>query len=227
MKALVLFSGGIDSTTCLALAVNKFGNDNVVALSVFYGQKHIKEIESAKKITEFYNVKHISIDLGEIFKYSDCCLLKGRSEIFHESYQKQLEKSEGKPVTTYVPFRNGLFLSAAASVAISNDCDFLYYGAHADDACGNAYPDTSIAFNNAIAEAIYLGSGKKVKVIAPFICFSKHDVVKCGLGLNAPYHLTWSCYEGNDKACGVCATCIDRKKAFESNGEVDPIEYEV
>ncbi len=227
MKALVLFSGGVDSTTCLSMAVKKYGCDNVIALSISYGQKHVREIEAAKRISIYYRVKLISLDLGEIFKNSHCSLLEGRSDIPHEEYYKQLEKTNGNPVSTYVPFRNGLFLSAAASVALANDCEEIYYGAHADDAAGNAYPDTSIPFNHAINEAIYLGSGNKVKVIAPFIRLEKKDIVKCGLELKVPYQYTWSCYEGKEKACGVCATCRDRKKAFLENNIIDPIAYEV
>lgn len=227
MKALVLFSGGLDSTTCLAMAIEKYGKENVMALSVFYGQKHHKEIEAANRIAEYYHIKRKELDLSEIFKDSDCSLLEGRKNIPHEEYQTQLKKTNGNPVSTYVPFRNGLFLSVAASVAIANQCEVIYYGAHADDAAGNAYPDTSVHFHEAIREAIYLGSGKKVDVVAPFIEWCKKDVVAYGLKLGVPYQWTWSCYEGQDKACGVCGTCRDRKKAFLLNGLKDPIEYEV
>lgn len=223
MKALVLFSGGIDSTTCLAIAVNKYGKENVIALSIFYGQKHSKETEASKKIAEYYGVQRIELDLSLIFKYSDCSLLAGSDkEIPHESYAKQLEKTNGSPVSTYVPFRNGLFLSSAASIALSKDCSVIYYGAHADDAAGNAYPDCSAVFNDAMNKAIYEGSGKQLKIEAPFVGMTKAEVIKTGLDLNAPYHLTWSCYEGGDKPCGVCGTCIDRQKAFAANGIEDP-----
>ena len=134
MKALVLFSGGVDSTTCLGMAIDKYGKDNVIALSISYGQKHTKEIEASNKIVEYYGVEHISLDLEKIFEYSDCSLLSHSDvDIPKESYAKQLEKTDGKPVSTYVPFRNGLFLSTAASIALSKDCGVIYYGAHADD----------------------------------------------------------------------------------------------
>jgi 7-cyano-7-deazaguanine synthase len=110
----------------------------------------------------------------------------------------------------------------AASIAISKDCQIIYYGAHSDDAAGNAYPDCSDAFNNAINDAIYIGSGEQLKVEAPFVNMNKAQVVKKGLELNVPYHLTWSCYEGMDKPCGKCGTCIDRQKAFAENGVEDP-----
>lgn len=224
MRALVLSSGGVDSTTCLGMAVEKFGAGNVVSLSVSYGQKHTKELEAAGKVAEFYGVEHISIDLGLIFKYSNCSLLShSDEEIPHESYARQLEKTDGNPVSTYVPFRNGLFLSTAASIALSKNCDVIYYGAHADDAAGNAYPDCSETFNNAINQAIYEGSGKKLHIEAPLVTWNKAAVVKKGLELKVPYELTWSCYEGGDKPCMQCGTCIDRMKAFELNGVKDPI----
>lgn len=223
MKALVLFSGGVDSTTCLGLAIDKYGKENVVALSVSYGQKHTKEIECSRKIAEYYGVEHIYLDLAKIFEYSDCSLLEhSEREIPKESYAEQIEKGDGKPVSTYVPFRNGLFLSSAASIALSKDCDVIYYGAHSDDAAGNAYPDCSDAFNKAMGDAIYIGSGNQLRIEAPFVNMTKAEVVKTGLALKVPYELTWSCYEGKERPCGVCGTCLDRAKAFELNGVKDP-----
>lgn len=223
MRALVLFSGGIDSTTCLAMAAEKYGSENVTALSVFYGQKHKKEIESARKIAEYYNVELLTLDLGKIFSFSSCSLLEGSDEeIPLESYAEQLKKTGGEPVSTYVPFRNGLFLSSAASIALSKDCSVIYYGAHSDDAAGNAYPDCSSEFNDAINRAIYLGSGNQLTVEAPFVNLTKADVVRKGIELKVPYELTWSCYVGNEKPCGKCGTCLDRQKAFEMNGISDP-----
>lgn len=223
MKALVLCSGGIDSTTCLALAVKEYGKENVYTLSISYGQKHTKEIESAKAVSEYYGVELMELDLSKMFEYSNCSLLShSKNQIPMESYAEQLTKTNGTPVSTYVPFRNGLFLSSAASIALSKGCSVIYYGAHSDDAAGSAYPDCSSTFNNAINTAIYEGSGKQLTVKAPFINISKADVVKIGLELNAPYHLTWSCYVGKDKPCGTCGTCIDRQAAFDKNGVKDP-----
>ena len=224
MRVLVLFSGGVDSTTALALAINQYGHENVVALSISYGQKHDKEIQAANQIAKYYQVEHIFLDLAKIFEYSDCSLLNHSSkEIPHETYAKQLSKTDGKPVTTYVPFRNGLFLSSAASIALSKNCNLIYYGAHKDDAAGNAYPDCSEIFNNAMNQAIYEGSGHQLQIEAPFVNKSKADIVKIGLDLNVPYHLTWSCYEGNDKPCGKCGTCLDRQEAFLKNGVIDAL----
>lgn len=223
MKALVLLSGGVDSATCLALAVEKYGADNVLALSVYYGQTHGKELQAAQKIAGYYKVGLKRLDLSVIFQGSDCSLLSGSArDIPRQSYAEQLKNTDGKPVSTYVPFRNGLFLSAAASVALSNGCDIIYYGAHSDDAAGNAYPDCSEKFNAAMGEAIYTGSGGQLKILAPFVKQNKAQVVKKGLELGVPYKYTWSCYEGKEKPCGVCGTCRDRAAAFAANGAEDP-----
>ncbi|WP_294240152.1 7-cyano-7-deazaguanine synthase QueC [Pseudobutyrivibrio sp.] len=227
MKALVLVSGGVDSTTCLGMAVKEYGHENVVGLSIFYGQRHDKEIKAADAVCDFYKVEHITLDLSTMFQFSDCPLLQhSDGEIPEESYAEQLSKTDGKPVSTYVPFRNGLFLSSASAIALSKGCSKIYYGAHSDDAAGNAYPDCSEAFNKAMNTAIYEGSGKQLEIVAPFISLNKSQVVKKGLEIGVPYELTWSCYEGHEKACGKCGTCIDRKAAFELNGVKDPIEYE-
>lgn len=223
MKAMVLLSGGLDSTTCLALAIEKYGAENVLALSISYGQKHSKETEAAQNVADYYNIKLLTLDLAEIFAGSDCSLLNGSTDdIPLESYAEQLKKTDGKPVSTYVPFRNGLFLSSAASIALSNGCEVIYYGAHSDDAAGNAYPDCSSEFNEAMSRAIYLGSGNQLRIVAPFVSKTKADVVKEGLRLSAPYHLTWSCYVGGEKPCGKCGTCIDRAAAFAANNVADP-----
>ena len=223
MKALVLSSGGVDSATCMAIAVEKYGSQNVIALSIYYGQKHDKEIEAAKKIAKHYDAEYMELDLTTIFSYSNCSLLKHSTEdIPEESYAKQLDSSDGKPVSTYVPFRNGLFLSTAASIALAKGCDVIYYGAHADDAAGNAYPDCSAEFQSAISQAVFIGSGKQLRIEAPFVGKTKAEVVRRGIELKVPYELTWSCYEGGEKPCGVCGTCIDRAEAFRLNGIKDP-----
>lgn len=223
-KALVLCSGGVDSTTLLAMAVDKYGAQNVYALSISYGQKHVKEIESAKKVASFYGVQQRFLDLAAIFADSDCSLLSHSDEdVPQESYADQLQNSGGAPVSTYVPFRNGLFLSSAASMALSLGCSVLYYGAHHDDWAGNAYPDCSQEFVTAMNAAIVEGTGGELHMEAPFVLWSKADIVKHGLELGVPYELTWSCYEGGDAPCGTCGTCIDRQRAFELNGVKDPL----
>ena len=224
MRALVLYSGGVDSTTLLAMAVDRYGSDNVVALSISYGQRHEKELKAARDVARYYHVEQRFLDLAAIFADSSCSLLAhSEKDIPKESYAEQLEQADTKLVSTYVPFRNGLFLSSAASMALSLECSVLYYGAHHDDWAGNAYPDCSREFVAAMNNAIMEGTGGELHMEAPFVEWSKADSVKKGLELNVPYELTWSCYEGGDKPCGVCATCIDRKRAFELNGSVDPL----
>ncbi len=223
MKALVLFSGGVDSTTCLGLAVEKYGAAEVLALSVFYGQTHDKELAAAEKIGEYYGVTVKKLNLALVFADSNCALLSGSAnEIPKESYADQLAHTEGKPVSTYVPFRNGLFLASASSIALSHGCEVIYYGAHSDDAAGNAYPDCSDAFNAAMNRAVYLGSGQQLRIEAPFVKMNKAQIIKKGLIIGIPYGLTWSCYEGGEMPCGVCGTCRDRAAAFAANGIEDP-----
>lgn len=226
MKALVLSSGGVDSTTCVGFAVNELGKENVSTVSVFYGQKHSKELEFARKVAEYYGVKHYELDLSNIFKFSNCPLLKNSTkEIVHKSYAQQIEENGEGMVETYVPFRNGLMLSAVASLACSiyeNEDVEIYLGAHADDAAGEAYADCSPQFSVAMEEAIRIGTYGKVEVVTPFVLLTKAEVVRIGLDLGVPYELTWSCYEGGEQPCGTCGTCIDRAKAFELNGVEDP-----
>lgn len=226
MKKIVLLSGGVDSTTCLAVALQDCEPEDVLAVNMYYGQKHQREIASARRIAAYYGVEIMELDLSAIFAKSDCSLLIGSNNaIPHESYAEQQRETGGGPVSTYVPFRNGLMLSAAASIAVSVNASQIYYGAHADDAAGNAYPDCSKPFTEAMNRAIYEGTGGQVNIIAPFVTFNKSDVVKKGLELSVPYGMTWSCYEGRERPCGKCGTCIDRIKAFEANGQKDPLQY--
>lgn len=230
-KSVILSSGGVDSSTAVSMAIDEFGAENVVTVSVSYGQRHSRELECAAKIANYYNVRHEVIDLSEIFKYSNCSLLSHSTETIPEgSYAEQINKSETGVVSTYVPFRNGLMLSAVASLGLSlfpNDEVYIYLGAHADDAAGNAYPDCSEEFTSTIAKAIDLGTDHQVEVRTPLVNMNKAEVVKTGLRLRTPYHLTTSCYNGSECACANCGTCIDRINAFRSNNVIDPIKYSV
>jgi len=230
-KAVVLSSGGVDSTTCLGLAVKTFNNENVISVSILYNQRHSKELKCAEKIAEYYGVKHYVLDLSEVFKYNTSCTLLQNSEeeIPEGSYEDQQKESKDGIVSSYVPFRNGFMLSAVASFAMSiypDDIIQIYLGNHADDAAGNAYPDCSEEFTSLMNRAIYEGSGHKCLLESPFVNKNKTQVVAEGLKLKVPFELTTSCYNGNEKACGRCGTCVDRIKAFRENGVVDPIEYE-
>lgn len=227
-KAIVLNSGGVDSTTCVSLAIKEFGAENVTTVSVFYGQRHSKELECAEKVAKYYGIKHKLIDLSNtgIMDDSNCPLLAGsKNEIPKHSYAEQIEQNGEGMVSTYVPFRNGLLLASVAALAMSvypNDDVDIYLGAHADDAAGQAYADCSKDFTDAIGNAISIGTYNKVHLVSPFVNLNKAEVVKVGIELKTPYELTWSCYEGGEKPCGVCGTCIDRKIAFKLNGIKDP-----
>lgn len=231
MKALVLSSGGIDSTTCVGIAVKEYGNENVITASLYYGQKHDKELQCAKKIADYYKVKHIEEDISNIMKYANqvCTLIKGGNDIQHKSYEDQIKVNEDGRVDTYVPFRNGLLLSIATAYADSlfpNEKVKIFYGAHSDDNVGSAYADCSPEFSEAMDKAINIGTYKRISIERPLINMNKAEVIKTGLELQVPYELTWSCYEGKEKQCGKCGTCIDRKRAFELNNIDDPVGYE-
>ena len=228
-KAVVLSSGGLDSTTCVGLAVKDFGKENVTTVSVLYGQRHTKELACAKKVADYYGVNHVLLDLSNVFRFSKCSLmLNSGKDISHKSYAEQIAERKDGTVETYVPFRNGLMLSAVASYAMSisegNEVEILI-GAHADDAAGNAYPDCSLEFIENMNNAIYIGTYGKVAVRAPFVNVNKSDIVSYGLYHKVPYELTWSCYEGGKEACGKCGTCRDRLDAFKFNKATDPIKY--
>lgn len=229
-KVVVLSSGGLDSTTCVGIAVDKVGYENVSTVSIFYGQRHEKELQAAQKVAEYYNVPHYEVDLSSVMQFSNCNLLaKNDDTIPNKSYAQQIEENGEGRVSTYVPFRNGLLLSAAASVADSlypGEEVVIYYGAHADDAAGEAYADCSPEFADAMNKAINIGTYRKITVEGPLVNMNKAEVVRTGLKLHVPYQLTWSCYHGGNKACGRCATCIDRLAAFKANEASDPIEYE-
>lgn len=232
--AVVLSSGGLDSTTVLGLAVKRFGAENVVSVSTYYGQKHDVELKCARDVSEYYHVKHLELDLSEIFKFSNCPLLdKSTEKIEHLSYAEQIERDGEGMVRTYVPFRNGLLLSTVASVAMSlledsaNDEALIMIGAHGDDSAGEAYADCSVEFIESMNKAIKIGTYNKVSVSAPFVKRTKADIVATGLELKVPYELTHSCYEGERPCCGTCGTCIDRINAFKKNNAVDPVPYKI
>ncbi|WP_301003239.1 7-cyano-7-deazaguanine synthase QueC [uncultured Duncaniella sp.] len=224
MKSIVLSSGGVDSTTCLTAALLEQVPEDVISVSVNYGQKHDKELKCAEEVALHYNVKHQVLDLSSVFAQSNCALLKtSTDEVKHTSYEAQL--AEGH-INTYVPFRNGVMLSCLAAFAMSLFPDEeieLWIGVHKDDAAGRAYADCSETFISCMRDAIYEGTYDKVRIRAPFVQANKASIVKFGLAHGTPYELTWSCYEGGEEPCGTCGTCRDRIAAFEANGITDPI----
>lgn len=223
MKAVVLLSGGLDSTVTLAQAVKNHHGD-VGAISFTYGQKHVApELAAAVRIAEMYSVHHKIISLDASLFTGAGSALMGETKMPELSYE-QLRNAEG-PSPTYVPFRNANLISQAVAFALSRGAEFVYYGAHAEDARNFAYPDCTPEFNGALAAAIYIGTYHKVRLVTPLQNFSKAGVVSLGVHLRVPLHLTWSCYNGGDIQCGKCPTCIGRKEAFKSAGYNDSTVY--
>lgn len=216
-SALVLHSGGLDSSVCLAEAIAEHGAANVKSLGIDYGQRHVKELEFAQALCDYYGVAREIVKLPRI---EGVMLTDTNIEIPNISYDEIQGISP-----TYVPFRNGLMLSVIASHAQHHGFDFIYYGAHAEDAQNWAYPDCTPEFNGAMANAIFIGTYQKTRLITPLQWSKKFEIVQKGARLEVPFNLTWSCYKGEEKHCGVCPTCRARKQAFDLAGVVDPTDY--
>lgn len=230
MNALIVLSGGLDSTVALAEAFEQNHQDasQVGAVSFIYGQKHTKEIQAAKKVTLCYGLQsHRIIELPQIFGGTDSVLMaENELEMPRVSYE-DMEDSDVGVSPTYVPYRNGNFLSMATTVALVEGASEVWAGMHAEDAHNWAYPDCTPEFLGAMAGAIYVGSYHKVRLITPHMWRTKADVVAKGIELDAPFDLTWSCYDGEELACGTCPTCVGRIQAFMSNGVQDSVEYQI
>lgn len=233
MEDIVLLSGGMDSATCLAEMIHEHGKENIIAVGFNYGQKHSVEHEYSKKIADYFGVKLINLDIDrKTFTGSKSALLAQNADIniAHKSYTEMKQENGNGPVDTYIPFRNGLMLAQAASLAFSLGAKRVVYGAQKNDFAGDAYPDCSPEFYRSMNDAIYYGTGKKVKLYAPVLDTDKAGVVERGAKLHVPFKLTRSCYEGGDKdgrSCGECATCQDRIRAFKKNQLIDPIPYQI
>jgi len=222
MKAVALLSGGLDSTTALAIAIS-MGYD-VYPITFLYGQRHKKEIESAKKVSKHYGLKlkTIKIDLKSI---GGSALTDNFSVPLRENYD---EIGTEIPIT-YVPARNTIFLSIALSYAETIGAEKIFIGVNALDYSGypDCRPEYIEEFNKLSKLATKVGvEGKPIQIVAPLINMTKGEIIKKGLDLKVPYELTWSCYRGEEKACGRCDSCILRLKGFMDASSVDPIEYE-
>lgn len=217
-KAVVLLSGGLDSSTVLAMCRRLYDSDDICAMAFDYGQKHAVEEKAARMVAAFYGVS---------FFVSDIHLPKGDSVLMHhEAEMPMVSYDEIEGVSpTYVPFRNGTMLSHATAFALDWGAETVWAGMHAEDAQGWAYPDCSAEFIGAMQNAIYVGTYHKVRLLAPFTYSTKSDIVAQGIRLGVPYHLTHSCYEGELIACGRCPTCQSRLQAFKLNCLEDPIQY--
>ena len=219
-KAVVLLSGGLDSTTTLAQALDE--GLEVFPISFRYGQRHDRELRSATEICEHYGVKHTIIDID--MSSFESALTKSDIDVPQD---REGNLDEEIPVT-YVPARNIIFLSIAAGLCESVGADRIYIGANVVDYSGypDCRPEFFDAFENMLAKGTKAGvDGKAIRIATPILHMSKAEIVKTAKELNVPLHLTWSCYEGDDKACGRCDSCILRLKGFEEAGYEDDIGY--
>ena len=218
MKAVVLFSGGLDSTVLVYDLLNE-GAD-LKLLSIDYGQRHEKELKSSSEIAESLGLEH------EILRLPMLNNLLGGSALTDPSISlPEGHYAEDSMKATVVPNRNMILLSLAAGHAISLQFDTVAYAAHAGD--HTIYPDCRPEFATAMDQALKLCDWNTVSLYRPFVQLSKHDLIRKGKELGVPFEKTWSCYAGNDKHCGKCGTCVERKEAFELVGLLDPTEYKV
>lgn len=220
-RAVSLLSGGLDSSTLLSYVVSQ--GYRVIALSFDYGQRHGKELDSAKRIADYYGVEHkiMKLDLRAI----------GGSALTGEIDVPEKPLSDiGKDIpVTYVPARNTILLSIALGLAEVTDSSKIYIGANALDYSG--YPDCRPEYFDSINGTFNLATkktveGNRIEVEAPLLRYSKADIVSLALKLETPLEMTWSCYNGKEMACGVCDSCKLRLKGFMEAGSEDPIPYE-
>ena len=212
MKAILIYSGGLDSTTLLY----EYKDSIALALTFDYGSKHnAREIEFARENCRRLGIPHRVIELAFIRDFYKSDLLLTGGEIPEGHYAEQNMKS------TVVPFRNGVMLSIAIGFAESNDLDTVLIANHAGD--HTIYPDCRPEFIAAMDAAATAGTFNGVHIVSPYCDITKRDIALRGRELGVDYSLTYSCYKGGEVHCGRCGTCIERKEALEG---FDPTEYE-
>ncbi|MCB0346588.1 MAG: 7-cyano-7-deazaguanine synthase QueC [Bdellovibrionales bacterium] len=216
MKTLVVYSGGIDSTVLLFEMLA--AGEEVGAISFDYGQRHSRELVTASRICGGRGVRHKVVDFGAMSE-----LLVGSSLTDSSIPVPDGHYTDESMKATVVPNRNMLMLSAAIAAGLSSGFDAVAYGAHAGD--HTIYPDCRPEFVEAMQHAAALCDWKQIKLLAPFLKWSKADIVRRGAELNVPFEQTWSCYKGGAAHCGTCGTCVERREAFELAGIVDPTHY--
>lgn len=219
-KAVVLLSGGMDSTTLLHYVVKTLGVHAVYALSLVYGQKHARELEMAAWQARAAGVtEHREVELGFMRD-----LLRGASALTDPDMAvpdlADLDAKQRMQPLTYVPNRNMMLLSLAVAWAEALGAGRVYYGAQAQDQYG--YWDCTVDFIARINDVLALNRNTRIVVEAPFATLSKADVVRMGISLGVDYARTWSCYRGGEAPCGRCPTCVERERAFDAvNRETD------
>ena len=212
MKGLLIYSGGLDSTTLLY----EYKDSIDLAVTFDYGSKHnAREIACAVENCKRLAIKHLVIPLGFIGQYFKSDLLQSGGEIPEGSYADENMKS------TVVPFRNGIMLAVAAGLAESYGLDAVLLANHSGDHA--IYPDCRPEFIDAFAAAVKAGTYEGIKVVSPYCNITKRDIALRGKALGLDYSLTYSCYKGGEKHCGKCGTCVERKEALAG---FDPTVYE-
>ena len=212
----VLLSGGLDSSVALHWAAR---NHKVrLAISFEYGSKHAaQELKCAAWQAEALGIEHRTVDIRSISSHMKSALLQGGEDIPDGRYEN------GNMLQTVVPFRNGIFLSIAAGIAESNDCNKLLIAAHSGD--HDIYPDCREEFMASMAQAIRSGTYAGISILRPFIHMGKNEIVQLGNQLQMDFSHTYSCYKGGNTHCGACSTCMERKEAFLSSKVEDPTPY--
>ena len=212
MKALLIYSGGLDSTTLLY----EYKDSIALAVTFDYGSKHnAREIAYARENCKRLGVKHLVMPLGFIGQYFRSDLLLSGGDIPEGSYADENMKS------TVVPFRNGIMLAIAAGLAESYGLDTVMMANHGGDHA--IYPDCRPEFVEGMDKAIQAGTYEGIRLVSPYCDITKRDIALRGKAIGLDYSLTYSCYKGGEKHCGKCGTCIERKEALEG---FDPTEYE-
>lgn len=215
-QAVVLLSGGLDSAVLLYHLRSL--NYELLALSVNYKQRHVRELDAACDLASLTGTKHRVADITAIAP-----LLAGSALTSDDVGVPEGHYQDESMRITVVPNRNMIMLSLAVAWAISAKCQFVAYAAHGGDHA--IYPDCRPEFAEAIAHAISLCDWSKVELLRPFINKDKADIVRLGAEIGVPFSKTWSCYRGNTLHCGACGTCVERKEAFIKAGIVDPTAY--
>lgn len=225
VKSVVLLSGGLDSSTVLAMA-RELGHE-LVALTFDYGQRHSREVESAEAVAKAIGVtEHIVLPLP-LGPVTDSSLTQLDADV---PEGRTIETMADEVPSTYVPSRNIIFLSVAASIAESVGADHVFIAANSVDYSG--YPDCTPEFIESFERMLGVGTrtgkaGRPIRIEAPLVRMTKADIVREALRLDVPLELTWSCYRGGEKACGRCDSCILRLEGFRQAGAEDPLQYEV
>ncbi len=216
-RAVVLLSGGLDSTICMAVA--RGADHDIVAVSFDYGQRHDVELDRARRVAEHYRAEHLVVTLNAD-AWGGSALTDSSIEIPRTGGVSTV----GVPVT-YVPARNIIFLSVALGIAEARDADAAYIGVNALDYSG--YPDCRPAFIAAFRQVAAVGQkrgieGNPVDIRTPLIELTKAEIIQLGLRLDAPIELSWSCYAGDTVPCGECEACVLRVRGFAEAGLADP-----